>query len=97
LRKVAGLELEEINTAKAGALDEASVKTLVTKAGGVKEILNTRHAIAKEKGWADNPPDAETFAKAAVKDVNLLRRPIVLAGKQVIVGFNKTAYSKLGT
>lgn len=96
MRKVAGIELEEINYAKTG-LDEDTVKSLVTKAGGVKAVLNTRHAIAKEKGWVDSPPDAESFAKAVVKDVNLLRRPIVLAGKKVIVGFDKPAYAKLGT
>ena len=96
MRKQPGLELEEVNYAKSG-LDEATVKTLVTKAGGVKNVLNTRHAITKEKGWAENPPDAETFAKAVVKDVNLLKRPILLAGKQTIVGFDKPAYAKLGT
>jgi arsenate reductase-like glutaredoxin family protein len=95
LRKQSGLELEEVNYAKAG-LDEDTVKSLVTKAGGVKHVLNTRHAIAKEKGWADAPPDVDTFAKAVVKDVNLLRRPIVVVGKQAIVGFDKTAYAKLG-
>ena len=95
MRKVAGVELEEINYAKSG-LDEEVVRSLVTKAGGVKNVLNTRHAIAKENGWAESPPDAETFAKAVVKDVNLLRRPIVIAGKKAIVGFDKTAYAKLG-
>ena len=95
MRKQTGLELEEINYAKSG-LDEAVVKSLVAKAGGVAAVLNTRHAIAKEKGWADSPPDADTFAKAVVKDVNLLRRPIVVAGKKAIVGFDKTAYAKLG-
>lgn len=95
MRKVAGLELDEINYAKTG-LDEDTVKSLVTKAGGVKAVLNTRHAIAKEKGWADSPPDAATFAKAVVKDVNLIRRPIVIAGKKTIVGFDQAAYGKLG-
>jgi arsenate reductase-like glutaredoxin family protein len=95
LRKVGGLEVDEINYAKTG-LDEATIRSLVAKAGSVAAVLNTRHAIAKEKGWADAPPDAATFAKAAAKEPNLLRRPIVVAGKQVIVGFNKTAYAKLG-
>jgi arsenate reductase-like glutaredoxin family protein len=96
LRKVDSLELEEINYAKT-ALDAETVKSLVALAGGVKNVLNTRHAIAKEKGWAENPPDADTFAKAVAKEVNLLKRPIVVAGKKAIVGFNQTAYSKLGT
>jgi len=95
LRKVTGIELEEINYAKSG-LDEDVVKSLVAKAGGVKAVLNTRHAIAKENGWAESPPDAETFAKAVAKDVNLLRRPIVIVGKKAIVGFDKPAYAKLG-
>jgi arsenate reductase-like glutaredoxin family protein len=92
LRK-AGHELEEVNT-KAG-LDEAVVKELVAKAGSVAAVLNTRHAVAKEKGWVQSPPDAATFAKAVAKDVNLLRRPILLAGKKIIVGFDKTAYENL--
>jgi arsenate reductase-like glutaredoxin family protein len=95
LRKQPGLELEEINYAKTG-LDAETVKSLVAKAGGVKHVLNTRHALAKENGWADTPPDADTFAKAVAKDVNLLRRPIVVAGKKAIVGFDKAAYAKLG-
>jgi arsenate reductase-like glutaredoxin family protein len=95
LRKQPGLELEEVNYAKT-SLDEATVLAIVTKAGGVANVLNTRHATAKEKGWADTPPDAAAFAKAAAKEPNLLKRPIVIAGKTAIVGFNKTAYAKLG-
>jgi arsenate reductase-like glutaredoxin family protein len=92
LRK-AGHELDEVNT-KAG-LDEGVVKELVAAAGSVAAVLNTRHAIAKAQGWVANPPDAATFAKAVAKDVNLLRRPILIVGKKFIVGFDKTAYEKL--
>jgi arsenate reductase-like glutaredoxin family protein len=90
----AGVELEEINYAKA-PLDEKTVKSIIAAAGSVAAVLNTRHAVAKENGWADKPPDAATFAKAVAKDVNLLRRPIFMAGKKVIVGFDKAAYAKL--
>lgn len=90
----AGHELTEVNYAKI-ALDEATVAKLVEKAGSVIAVLNTRHAIAKEKGWAEKPPDAKTFARAVVKEPNLLRRPIVDTGKKLIVGFDKAAYAKL--
>jgi arsenate reductase-like glutaredoxin family protein len=90
----AGVEFDAIDYAKQ-PLDVATVKSLVAAAGGVAPLVNTRHAIAKEKGWATNPPDADTFAKAVVKDVNLLRRPLFLAGKKLIVGFDKPAYAKL--
>lgn len=89
-----GLELEEINYAKTG-LPEATVRSIVERAGSVAAVLNTRHAIAKEKGWVDSPPDATTFAKAVAKEPNLLRRPILVVGKKLIVGFDKAAYAKL--
>jgi arsenate reductase-like glutaredoxin family protein len=58
-------------------------------------VLNTRHATAKAKGWIDQPPDAATFAKAVAAEPNLLRRPIVVAGDKLIVGFDEAAYRKL--
>ena len=91
----AGVELDEINFAK-GGLDEATVRAIVDKAGSVTAVLNTRHAVAKDKGWVASPPDAATFAKAVAKEPNLLRRPILVLGKKLIVGFDKPAYAKLG-
>lgn len=90
----AGLEIEEIDYAKTG-LTAATVEDIVARAGSVAAVLNTRHAIAKEKGWATKPPSPAEFAKAVVKDVNLLRRPILIDGKTIIIGFDRSAYAKL--
>lgn len=89
-----GIELDEVNYAKTG-LDEKTVRAIVGAAGSVAAVLNTRHAVAKEKRWGDAPPDADTFAKAVAKEPNLLRRPILMIGKKLIVGFDKAAYAKL--
>jgi arsenate reductase-like glutaredoxin family protein len=89
-----GFDLDAVDYAKK-PLDEATVRAIVRANGGVAGLVNTRHATAKEKGWADSPPDTDTFAKAVTKDVNLLRRPILIVGKKFIVGFDKAAYSKL--
>ncbi len=88
-------ELEEINYAKTG-LDEATVKAIVAKAGSVAAVLNTRHATAKAKGWVDSPPSAAEFARAVAADANLMRRPIVIDGDRVIVGFDPKAYATVG-
>jgi arsenate reductase-like glutaredoxin family protein len=88
------VEFDEINYAKAG-LDEATVRALVAKAGGVAAVLNTRHATAKANDWVTTPPSAAVFAKAVAADPNLLRRPILIAGDRVIVGFDAKAYAKL--
>jgi arsenate reductase-like glutaredoxin family protein len=88
------VQLNEIEYAKTG-LSEAQVLDIVAKAGSVAAVINTRHAIAKDKGWATSPPTTAAFAKAVAKEVNLLRRPIVIDGNRVIVGFDKAAYAKL--
>jgi arsenate reductase-like glutaredoxin family protein len=93
LRKLP-LDLTEIDYARK-PLDPAVVEDVVTRAGGVAAVLNARHATAKDRGWAEKPPPVAEFVKAVVAEPNLLRRPILVAGKQVIVGFNKTAYGKL--
>jgi len=88
------VEIQEINYAKTG-LDEATVKAIVAKAGSVAAVLNTRHETAKAKGWATRPPSAAEFARAVAADVNLLRRPIVIAGDRAIVGLDPKAYAAL--
>jgi arsenate reductase-like glutaredoxin family protein len=93
LRKLP-LELTEIDYARK-PLAAATVEDIVAKAGGVAAVLNPRHAIAKEKGWVANPPPPAEFAKAVAKEPNLLRRPILMAGSKVIVGFDRAAYAKL--
>ena len=83
-----GIEADEVNYAKTG-LDEATVKRIVASAGGVAAVLNPRHELAKARGWGEHPPSAATFAAAVVDEPNLMRRPIYIDGKQVIVGYDK--------
>ena len=90
----AGVEFDAVDYAKK-PLDEATVRSIVKAAGSVADVINARHAIAKEKGWVQSPPDADTFVKAVLKEPNLLRRPIYIAGKKLIIGFDKPAYAKL--
>lgn len=88
------LELTEIDYARKG-LDAATVEDLVTRAGGVAAVLNTRHAVAKEKGWVKAPPPVAEFARAVAAEPNLLRRPLLVIGARVIVGFDRAAYAGL--
>jgi arsenate reductase-like glutaredoxin family protein len=71
-------------------LDEATVRSIVKKAGGVAAVLNTRR-------WGkDNPqPSVDDFIKAVAKEPNMLKRPILVAGNKIVVGFDEAAYRKL--
>jgi arsenate reductase-like glutaredoxin family protein len=92
----AGLEVDEVDYAKKSTpLTLEMVEGIVAKAGSVAAVLNTRHETAKAKGWADKPPAAAAFAKAVVAEPNLLKRPILIDGDKVIVGFDKPAYAAL--
>jgi arsenate reductase-like glutaredoxin family protein len=89
-----GIEVEEVDYAKTGLTPE-QVEAIIAKVGSVAAVLNTRNAVVKEKGWVDKPPTAKAFAKAVSEDVNLLKRPILIDGDKVIVGFDRPAYAKL--
>lgn len=57
----------------------------------MERILNTRHAIAKERGWKASPPSPEALVEAALSENNLLRRPVLLKGESVVVGADEAA------
>jgi arsenate reductase-like glutaredoxin family protein len=58
-------------------------------------LLNTRHAIYKERSFADKLPARDELIKLILDEPNLLRRPIVRCGKQVVIGFDREALTKL--
>lgn len=86
--------IEEHNYSKT-PLTAEQVHAIVAAAGGVAPILNTTHAIAKERGWKERPPSAEEFVPLAVTEPNLLRRPIVLVNGKVVVGKNEAGWKSL--
>ncbi|MFO0722745.1 MAG: ArsC/Spx/MgsR family protein [Myxococcota bacterium] len=51
--------------------------------------MNSRHALAKERGYKDKPPSAAAFIDAVLEDNNLLRRPILLGKKGAQVGWDE--------
>lgn len=92
--KAAGITADIVDYARK-PLPAEIVEAIVAAAGSVAAVLNTRHETAKANGWATTPPTAKAFAKAVAAEVNLLRRPILIDGSTVIVGFDKPRYAAL--
>jgi arsenate reductase len=88
-----GVELEARDYAKQ-PLTKAELEELID-ADKVGAFLNTRHVVFKTSGWKEKPPSKAQAIAEILKDPNVIRRPIVIKGKQRLVGFDKEAYAKL--
>ena len=60
-----------------------------------REFLNTRNELYREREMAEHPPSRAEAIKLMAKEPNLIRRPILIRGKQMILGFDEEAYKKL--
>jgi arsenate reductase-like glutaredoxin family protein len=60
-----------------------------------REFLNTRNEMYRERKMAEHPPSRAEAIKLMAKEPNLIRRPILIRGKQMILGFDEEAYKKL--
>jgi Spx/MgsR family transcriptional regulator len=59
------------------------------------EFLNTRNDLYREKNMKDDPPDRSTAISLMAEHPNLIRRPVVLAGGRVVLGFDPDEYNSL--
>jgi arsenate reductase-like glutaredoxin family protein len=75
-------------------LSEAELDQLIGKRD-YKEFLNTRNELYREREMKKRPPSRAEAIRLMAKEPNLIRRPIVIKGAQIIVGFDEEAYRKL--
>ncbi len=60
-----------------------------------KEFLNSRNELYREKNMKQNPPDRAEAIRLMAEYPNLIRRPVVVAGGRVVLGFDPEEYSSL--
>ena len=60
-----------------------------------KLFLNTRNELYRERKMADKPPTREAAIRLMSRNPNLIKRPIVVRGDQIVLGLDVTAYMKL--
>jgi arsenate reductase-like glutaredoxin family protein len=88
-----GAELESRDLDKE-RLTEAELEELI---GGrdYKEFLNSRNELYRERNMKEHPPSRAEAIKLMAKAPNLIRRPIVIHGAEMILGFDEEAYRRL--
>jgi arsenate reductase-like glutaredoxin family protein len=60
-----------------------------------KLFLNARNELYREKKMAENPPARGEAIELMSRTPNLIRRPILLRGGKILLGFDEAAYRKL--
>ena len=59
-------------------------------------FLNTRNELYRTRKMSEHPPTRAEALKLIAIQPNLLRRPLVVFGSQIIIGLDEAAYRKLG-
>jgi Spx/MgsR family transcriptional regulator len=60
-----------------------------------KGFLNTRNELYRTRNMSSHPPSRAEALKLMSKEPNLIRRPLLVSGSEIIIGFDEAAYRKL--
>jgi arsenate reductase (glutaredoxin) len=88
-----GAELESRDLDKQ-RLTEAELEELIGDRD-YREFLNTRNELYRTRKMKDHPPSRAEAIKLMAKEPNLIRRPLVIWGSRMVLGFDEAAYRKL--
>lgn len=88
-----GAELESRDLDKQ-PLSEKELNELIGKRD-YQLFLNPRNELYRQRRMAEKMPSREEAIRLMSKNPNLIKRPVVVRGEQVVIGFDVTAYMKL--
>jgi len=58
-------------------------------------FLNSRNELYREHGMKENPPPRAEALRLMAEHPNLIKRPILVKGGEIVLGFDETAFSAL--
>jgi arsenate reductase len=88
-----GAELESRDLDKQ-RLSEAELDELIGERD-YKEFLNSRNELYRARKMKESPPSRAEAIKLMATEPNLIRRPVIIRGSQVVLGFDAEEYKKL--
>jgi regulatory protein spx len=87
-----GVKVEEIDLNR--GLSEGEIEKLIGTRDYTK-FLNFRNELYRERKMKTNPPSRIEAIKLMSKHPNLIRRPILVAGSKVALGFDEQQFRDL--
>jgi arsenate reductase-like glutaredoxin family protein len=86
------LDFEEIDLNPGLSIDELG--KLIGKRD-YREFLNPRNELYRERNMKANPPSREEALRLMSENPNLIRRPILIKGGRMILGYDEAEYEAL--
>ncbi len=59
-----------------------------------RDFLNTRNELYREKNMKENPPSRKEAIRLMAQEPNLIRRPVVIAGGRVVIGYDENGMAR---
>jgi arsenate reductase-like glutaredoxin family protein len=87
-----GVELDSRDMGK-DRLSAAELESLIGDRD-YKLFLNTRNELYRERNMKEHPPSRAEAIKMMAVEPNLIRRPIVIRGKEIHLGWDEQALKK---
>lgn len=54
-----------------------------------REFLNPRNEVYRQRNMKEHPPSRAAALKLMAVEPNLIRRPVVIAGKEIVLGYDE--------
>lgn len=58
-------------------------------------FLNSRNRLYRERNMKSHPPSRSEALRMMAAEPNLIRRPVVIAGRRLVLGFDEKALREL--
>ena len=91
LKKKAELDLRDLGKQP---LTEAELEALIG-ARDYLPFLNPKNELYRSRNMKNKPPSRAEAITLMAKNPNLIRRPIVIAGKKLVIGYDEEALESL--
>jgi arsenate reductase-like glutaredoxin family protein len=86
------VQFEEVNLNQgllAGELDRLIGKR------DYRLFLNSKNELYRERGMKQNPPTREEALRLMAEHPNLIKRPILVKGSEIVLGYDEEAISAM--
>ena len=60
-----------------------------------KQFLSSRNELYRTRNMKDYPPTRAEAIRLMAEEPNLIRRPVVMRGKRLVLGYDEDAYKQL--